>query len=66
MNYIKRLEQDNSEMRQQLRNIRDMWIDLQKYLQSPKFYAPDHYVNPDDVLMRLNSIGFETLPPNGK
>lgn len=31
-------------------------MDLERYLNSAKFNAPDNYVNPQDIFLRLNEI----------
>ena len=51
MNYIKRLEKENKEMAEVLSEI-------ELYLHSDKFSWPNNYVNPQDIINRLEPIRF--------
>ena len=52
MNYIKRLENENKEVRVELCGLRCGLSDLKSYLQSSKFWN-DTTVQVNDVLLRL-------------
>ena len=49
MNYIKRLEKENKEMADVLR-------EMEIYLNTEKFNWPNDYVNVNDILNRLQSM----------
>ena len=49
MNYIKRLEKEN-------RDMKKMLIELRNYCNSPKYYWPDEGVNKHDILNRINQL----------
>lgn len=56
MNYIKRLEQENEELKKQLAEIEDKIIELKIYMSSDKFKSGnelDGYVNIADVWHRI-------------
>jgi len=61
MNYIKKLENDNRELTENVFNAGREILDLRVYLESDKFQcgdALDGYVNIKDVIARLNNITF--------
>ena len=53
MNYIKRLERENSALKQELHELRRGLQHLKGYLQSEKFWH-DTTVQTSDVLLRLD------------
>ena len=62
MNYIKRLEMENAEMREQLKQIQDSCTASMGYLASPKFQGPDNnWVNAEEMATRFREIRMESL-----
>ena len=57
MNYIHQLQNENEALKNENEALREMIHDLKVYLHSPKFQGFENsYVNPNDVLLRLNEI----------
>lgn len=55
MNYIKQLQSENTELKQNLANAREELISLEVYLTSAKFHQ-DTTVQTTDVLRRLANL----------
>jgi cell division protein FtsB len=55
MNYIKKLQQENEELKDDIKKIKDDVTDLFIYLQSSKFQE-DNYVNRSDIFLRLENV----------
>ncbi len=67
MNYIKRLEQEVAELKQDKAWAQETLTDLGTYLTSAKFYGPQRtdlsgYVNCQDVLDRVASARLALCP----
>ena len=63
MNYIKRLERENKELKRRLEKIENQYYDVAKYLLSDKFQGIDsrdgslnNWVSVPDILYRLEGI----------
>lgn len=56
MNYIKQLQEDNTELKNQLIESQEIITELYHYLQLPKFYNSDNMVNVQDIFNRLDPI----------
>lgn len=66
MNYIKRLQQENAELKAQLERTHESAMDLWTYCASEKFQGPTGYggptyINKDDIFLRLQPILNESL-----
>ena len=55
MNYIKRLQAENKELKEKNEALLEIFQEIRVYLNSPKFQGiENHYVNPDDILKRIS------------
>jgi predicted RNase H-like nuclease (RuvC/YqgF family) len=55
MNYIKQLQEENQELKNQITEAQETITELYKYLSLPKFYNSDNMVNVSDIFQRLES-----------
>jgi hypothetical protein len=55
-NYIKKLQTDNAELEQRLRDALEAMTELQLYLLSPKFHVDDYVHVRTDILPKLASL----------
>ena len=58
MNYIKKLEMENKELKAEIERMREGMQEIRIYIASPKFTsAPlEDYVNTGDIEMRLSEV----------
>lgn len=59
MNYIKKLQEENAELQEQLKRIQEVTMDLMAYVQSEKFSGDGDigtYVSKYDVIARTQII----------
>ena len=61
MNYIKRLEYENKELRYAAQATADELTEIVSYLNSPKFDSDD-YVNRNDLIPRLLALRLAVTP----
>lgn len=62
MNYIHRLETENRDLRQQLKDVQRQLLDIEVYLTTPKFQGPDNdYVHVrTDILPKIIGVRVNT------
>ena len=55
MNYLHRLEDEGREKSAEIVGLRSILSDIRGYLELPKFAGgpENHWVNPDDILLRI-------------
>jgi septation ring formation regulator EzrA len=63
MNYIHRLQKENEELHQQLRDVREQLAEIERYLSSSKFQGPENdYVHVrTDILPKIRTARFAAI-----